>query len=356
MLKPPTSLIASLPPSNNSGWLSTSQWAPKTPPASSSATNASTTSRGGCLPWRTQSATTASVIASMSFMSTAPRPHRQSSRISPANGSICQSLASAGTTSRCPWISSAGREESAPGHRASTDARPGADSSSCGDNPQSVSRSAAHSAAARSSLVGLDESIRMRSRHRSTTSSSTRGVSPAVTASAARHAAQTADQRPELSEVDRHGAARLVDGVTLLVERQRDRQVLAGSRVTGIGELREVDRDLAEHAVLDPRVDGHLLARHVLRLGLAEGGATTRHRGREGLVGVVGQLVGVARQLQMVAAVVGADLGDRHVLAQQTLEVVEHFLALRVLVGLAAGLDAELSGETLRGGAAEGDP
>ena len=51
--------------------------------------------------------TTASIIASMSFMSTAPRPQTQPSAISPEKGSYGQSAASAGTTSRWPWISSA---------------------------------------------------------------------------------------------------------------------------------------------------------------------------------------------------------------------------------------------------------
>ena len=49
-LNPPTSLIASVQPSNSSGWLSTRNRAPLTPPASSSATNATTTSRGGRSP------------------------------------------------------------------------------------------------------------------------------------------------------------------------------------------------------------------------------------------------------------------------------------------------------------------
>src|SRR3954467_9610613 len=274
MLKPPPSLLASLHPSNRSRWLSTRWRAPKSPPASSSATKASTTSRGGRRPCRTQSRTTASVIASMFFMSTAPRPHRQSSRISPANGSTCQSSASAGTTSRWPWISSAGRDESAPAQRATTEARPGADSSNCGDNPQSLSRSAVHSAAARSLLVGLDESMRMRSRQSSTTSSSTRGVSPADTAVGALRAGQAADQRPELGEVDRRGVAGLVDGIAVLLERQRNRKMLAGCGISRLGELAEVDRDLAEHAVLDPGVHRDLLARHVLWFGLAERGAT----------------------------------------------------------------------------------
>ena len=53
------------------------------PPASSSARKASTMSRGGLRPLRSRSRTTASIIASMSFMSTAPRPQTQPSAISP---------------------------------------------------------------------------------------------------------------------------------------------------------------------------------------------------------------------------------------------------------------------------------
>ncbi len=60
-------------------------------------------------PVRARSRRTASIIASMSFMSTAPRPQRQPSRSSAANGSTCQSAAFAGTTSRWPWTISAPR-------------------------------------------------------------------------------------------------------------------------------------------------------------------------------------------------------------------------------------------------------
>ncbi len=99
---PPTSPIASVTPSNRSRWLSTRCRAPYTPPASSSARKASTTSRGGLRPLRIRSLTTARVMASMSFMSTAPRPHTQPSAISPENGWCVQSSALAGTTSVCP--------------------------------------------------------------------------------------------------------------------------------------------------------------------------------------------------------------------------------------------------------------
>ena len=96
------------------------QAGPQVPPASSSARNASTTSRGGRRPSRRRSRTTASIIASMSFMSTAPRPQTQSPAISPENGCTCQSPASAGTTSRWPWMSRPGRSGSSPSIRATT--------------------------------------------------------------------------------------------------------------------------------------------------------------------------------------------------------------------------------------------
>ena len=53
----------------------------------------------------------------MSSMSTAPRPQSIPSAISPANGSYVHSLGSAGTTSRWPWMSSAGRLRSSPSTR-----------------------------------------------------------------------------------------------------------------------------------------------------------------------------------------------------------------------------------------------
>ena len=49
-------------------------------------------SRGGLRPLRSRSRTTASVIASMSFMSTAPRPQTQPSAISPEKGWWVQSV------------------------------------------------------------------------------------------------------------------------------------------------------------------------------------------------------------------------------------------------------------------------
>ena len=60
----------------------------------------------------------------MSFMSTAPRPQTQPSCTSPENGCRCQSSASAGTTSRWPWRSSAGRSRSVLAGDAGDDAGP----------------------------------------------------------------------------------------------------------------------------------------------------------------------------------------------------------------------------------------
>ena len=126
-------------------------------------------------PDRARSRTTARIIASMFFMSTAPRPQTQSSRISAENGSTCQSAAWAGTTSRWPCTSSAGRLESAPAIRVSTLVRPGADSTTVGSSPTSASHSATCSAALRSPgpvlSPKLEVSIRISSRHSSTTSS-----------------------------------------------------------------------------------------------------------------------------------------------------------------------------------------
>lgn len=107
-------------------------------------------SRGGLRPVRMRSRTTARVIASMSFMSTAPRPQTQPSAISPENGSCVQSAALAGTTSVCPWMRSAGREGSSPSIRATVEARPLCDSKICGSRPTSASFSATYSAASRS--------------------------------------------------------------------------------------------------------------------------------------------------------------------------------------------------------------
>ena len=102
---------------------------------------------------RARSRMTASIIASMSFMSTAPRPQRQPSRSSPANGSTCQSAALAGTTSRWPCTISAPRSAvpaGSPSMRTTTVARPGSLSISSGSSPTSVSRPITYSAASRS--------------------------------------------------------------------------------------------------------------------------------------------------------------------------------------------------------------
>ncbi len=147
---PPDSLIAASTPAKWAAWCSTSQCAPYTPWSSSSATNASTTSRRGRRPSTCQRLTTASVIAAMSFMSTAPRPCTNPSRISPANGSKLHSDASAGTTSRCDWTSTAGSAGSVPGMRARTLVRRGAGSSSVGGTPLSRRIVATCSAASRS--------------------------------------------------------------------------------------------------------------------------------------------------------------------------------------------------------------
>ena len=120
---------------------------PLVPPASSSAKNTTTRSRGGTVPVRARWRTAASIIASMSFMSTAPRPHTQPSRSSPANGSTDQSAALAGTTSRCPCTHSAPRSRSAPGIRTATLTRPGSLSKVCGSRPTSRSRSTTYAAA-----------------------------------------------------------------------------------------------------------------------------------------------------------------------------------------------------------------
>src|SRR5580700_528186 len=84
------------------------------------------------------------------FMSTAPRPQTTPSRTSPLNGSTDQAAGSAGTTSRWPCNSSAGRSGSVPLTRATTFDRPGADSSSSGSRPASASKAATYSAAFRS--------------------------------------------------------------------------------------------------------------------------------------------------------------------------------------------------------------
>ncbi len=111
---PPTSLIAWVAPAKSSGWWSTTQCEPKTPPFSSSAKNATTRSRAGMRPAPRMSWSAPMIIASMFFMSTAPRPHSMPSRTTPPNGSTVQFVGSAGTTSVCPCTTSAGFVRSAP--------------------------------------------------------------------------------------------------------------------------------------------------------------------------------------------------------------------------------------------------
>src|SRR5262249_29501248 len=111
--------------------------------------------------------------------STAPRPHTYPSVTSPENGCTDHSDGSAGTTSRWPCTSSAPRSAvpaGSPANRAKTLVRPGALSRSTGSRPTSASCAATNSAATRSPAeVRVSPvfvvSIRIRSRHRSTTSS-----------------------------------------------------------------------------------------------------------------------------------------------------------------------------------------
>ena len=126
------------------------QWLPWLPPASSSAKKTKVVVRAGFRPLRARSRADAMIIASMSFMSTAPRPQMQPSRSSPANGSTCQSAALAGTTSRWPCTTSPGRDGSAPSMRTMTLARPGSLSAISGSRPTSASSAATYSAALRS--------------------------------------------------------------------------------------------------------------------------------------------------------------------------------------------------------------
>src|ERR671910_3373071 len=171
----PDSLTPSVQPSNRSAWFATSHCDPYAALFSSSAVNAMMTSRSGRRPWRTQERTTASTIASMFFMSTAPRPQTTASRTSPENGGTLQSAGSAGTTSRCPCTSKALLRAFDPAMRATTLARPGADSRMRASTPTSVSFWATYSAAGRSLQSPPPRfvvSIRMRSEVNSTTSSS----------------------------------------------------------------------------------------------------------------------------------------------------------------------------------------
>ncbi len=89
-------------------------------------------------------------MASMSFMSTAPRPQIMPSLSSAPKGSTDHWSRSAGTTSRCPWTTRALADGSSPASRVTTLARPGADSKISASSPTSVISPAVYSAAARS--------------------------------------------------------------------------------------------------------------------------------------------------------------------------------------------------------------
>jgi len=65
-------------------------------------------------------------MASIFFISTAPRPYIQPSLMTPENGSTLQSAAFAGTTSMCPWTTRPGKDGLEPSTRATTEQRFGA--------------------------------------------------------------------------------------------------------------------------------------------------------------------------------------------------------------------------------------
>ena len=170
--------MASEAPAKRSGRLSTNQRDPCTMPASSSGKNTTMTSRRGRSPVRPQWRTTAVIIASMFFMSTAPRPQMKPSSTSAANGGWVQSLATAGTTSKCPCTTTAGALGSTPGIRKATPRRRSLPvTMTSGSHPVSRSRSAQYSAASASPTVRgsgpqLLVSIRIRSRVMATASPS----------------------------------------------------------------------------------------------------------------------------------------------------------------------------------------
>ena len=172
---PPTSDIASEHPANTSGCSAAIHREPKVIPASSSAKKARTISRGGLYPVRAHFRTMARIIASIFFISTAPRPQITPSRISAANGSTDQSSAFAGTTSICPCTTNPGRVASLPGSRAITLQRFGADSNISDAIPTSASEETMYSATAFSSPLPspkLTEGIRIKSWQIFTTSAS----------------------------------------------------------------------------------------------------------------------------------------------------------------------------------------
>ncbi len=125
--KPPTSLIASVQPSKTSGCSSTIQCEPLRAAGLLVGEEARRPRRAAVrCPVRMRWRTAASIIASMSFMSTAPRPQTQPSRSSPANGSH---RPVGGVRRHDVEVSvhaqSAGRSRSAPGSRTATLTRPG---------------------------------------------------------------------------------------------------------------------------------------------------------------------------------------------------------------------------------------
>ena len=177
-VKPPTSLIASRDALESSGWWSTSQWAAVDAAGllvgeegedEVARRLACRSGPGG--------AAMARIIASMSFMSTAPRPQMQPSRTSAANGSTCQSAAFAGTTSRWPCTSE-GRAARGPRPRAARRRwrGPARSRQIVGSRPdlgELARRRTRRPPAppARSRRRSWTESIRMRSRQMRTTSS-----------------------------------------------------------------------------------------------------------------------------------------------------------------------------------------
>ena len=100
---PPTSPIASVTPSNRSGRFSTSHFAPYLPPASSSATNANTRSRGGTMPGALEVPGDRERHADhVLHVDRAAAPHVPVLRRHRRTGARTSRAASAGTTSRWP--------------------------------------------------------------------------------------------------------------------------------------------------------------------------------------------------------------------------------------------------------------
>ena len=144
--------------------------APLSPSVSSSAVAARIRSRVSGRSPRWASTSNWSIVATMCFMSTAPRPHTQPSWSSPANGSTRHPAALAGTTS--VWQSrSTGGAAPLPRTRATRFGRPSASRTSTLDSmPSPASASRRYSTAGHSSRPGLDVSQRMSARRCSTSS------------------------------------------------------------------------------------------------------------------------------------------------------------------------------------------